>query len=183
MIINSSFVRRQKQQFNESSGMFERRTALFSTDERYRFMLRIEWNDAKPACVFIGLNPSTADENVDDPTVRRCKRFARDWGAGSLVMLNLFAYRATLPKDMMAVADPIGILPTERILLTDQLGAGAIFNIAAWGNHGLFRNRQGEFLNNLLNENTRLHHLGLSLAGTPKHPLYLKADTKPELWL
>ena len=74
----------------------------------YRYTLWRVWDESKPACVFVGLNPSTADASEDDATIRRCVRFAKDWDCGELLMLNLFAFRATRPKDMLAACDPVG---------------------------------------------------------------------------
>lgn len=85
----------------------EKRTADFSSDRQYRYMLRIRWSDGD-LIQFIGLNPSTADENQDDATIRVCKAFAKRWGAGGIVMTNLFAFMSTNPKVMFAHPDPIG---------------------------------------------------------------------------
>lgn len=74
----------------------------------YRYALRRTWDPARPAALFVGLNPSTADAERDDPTTRRCVRFARDWGFGGLLVGNLFAYRATRPRDLRAAAEPVG---------------------------------------------------------------------------
>ena len=82
----------------------ETRTAEFSPCRRYRYTLSIEWDASKERVMFIGLNPSTADETKDDPTVRRCKQFAKDWGYGAMVMTNLFAWRDTDPKKMLVAA-------------------------------------------------------------------------------
>lgn len=129
-------------------------------------------------CAFIGLNPSTADETQDDPTIRRCIRFTREWGYDGLVMLNLFAFRATDPKVMKAQTEPVGA-DNDEVLLKASRKVGLV--IAAWGTHGEFKGR-GDAVRRLLKD-CRLHHLGLSKDGHPKHPLYLKADTKPTLWI
>ncbi len=84
-------------------------SAVFSPSRKYRYVLRREWGDTeRKMAVFIGLNPSTADETTDDPTIRRCMGYARDWGCSGLYMLNLFAVRATDPKDMLADLNPVG---------------------------------------------------------------------------
>ena len=85
-----------------------KKDAVFSDCRNYRYALWRIWDDAKPYAMFIGLNPSTADETEDDPTIRRCMNFAKDWGYGGLCMTNLFAYRATIPANMMSAADPVG---------------------------------------------------------------------------
>lgn len=153
--------------------------AVFSPCRQWRYTL---WRRFTPnaqlerMCVFIGLNPSTADETQDDPTIRRCIQFSKDWGFAGYVMLNLFAFRATDPKDMKAVADPIGEQNNEAIFQVTR-GAGRV--VAAWGNHGLYRYRS-VFVREMLPDAT--YHLGLTKSGQPKHPLYLRRDTVPVLW-
>lgn len=82
--------------------------AIISKDKIYRYKLSRTWDSTKPTILFIGLNPSIADENVDDPTITRCINFAKDWGYGTLLMANLFAFRSTYPKDIYLIDDPIG---------------------------------------------------------------------------
>ena len=145
-------------------------SAEFSPDRVYRYALYRTWDAAKPKVLFVGLNPSTADESIDDPTVRRCKGFAADWGYGGLIMANLFALRATKPKVMMAHIAPIG--PDNNYWL-EKLARETEITVAAWGNHGRYLNRDQvvvEFL-------PRMWHLGITKEGKPKHPLYLKANT------
>jgi hypothetical protein len=124
--------------------------------------------------MFIGLNPSTADERQDDPTIRHCVAFAKKWGYGALCMANLFAFRATQPKQMMGAVDPVG-RDNDRTLR--ELSAGAGIVIAGWGNLGAHRNRAEE-VRALI---SRLHCLKQNANGAPAHPLYLKADTVPYL--
>ncbi len=125
-----------------------------------------------PLVLFIDLNPSTADETNDDPTITRCVNFARAWGFGGLVMANLFAYRATDPQKLSQCPDPVGP-ENNRSLLKLQEEASLV--VAAWGNHGTLFDRGSEVLK-LLKEP---HCLEMSLSGQPKHPLYLKSDLKP----
>ena len=89
----------------KSLSLFVQRSAEFSECRLYRYSLRIAWDPALPLASFIGLNPSTADEWQDDPTVRRCRIFAESWNCGGLLMLNAFAFRATLPADMKKVEE------------------------------------------------------------------------------
>lgn len=126
--------------------------------------------------MFIGLNPSTADEVNNDPTVRRCIGYARDWGYDALCMTNIFAYRATDPQVMKSMADPIGP-DNDRALRKMSRSAGIV--IAAWGTHGAFAGRHQAVLKMLPN----LHCLRLTKDGFPAHPLYLRSDLKPQLWL
>lgn len=72
--------------------------AILSEDRKYRYVLSRIWDESKPMVMIIGLNPSTADETKNDPTIIRCIDFAKSWGYGGVYMLNLFAFRATLPK-------------------------------------------------------------------------------------
>lgn len=125
--------------------------------------------------MFIGLNPSTADEMNDDPTIRRCIRFAQNWGFGRYLMTNLFAYRATDPKVMKAYPEPIG--PENDKVLVEQASQAKLV-IASWGVHGVFNNRAALVLKML----PPVHCLGITKDGFPKHPLYLKGDSKPELY-
>ena len=111
--------------------------ALFSRCEKYRYYL---WRELETlpkggrhrVCSFVGLNPSTADESIDDPTVRRCIRFAKGWGYTGMYMLNAFAYRATDPREMKKQADPLG--PMNRDYLA-QMAKVSDLVVVAWGNH------------------------------------------------
>lgn len=147
-------------------------SALFSPCGRYRYELRRIWERNRPPAMFVGLNPSTADAERDDPTVRRCIQFARDWGWGGVVVVNLFAYRATFPADLFRAAAPIGP-ENDRCLAHRQGGAGVV--VAAWGNHGIYRDRAAEVLSKL----HRPHYLRLNGSGQPAHPLYLPSDLTP----
>ena len=151
------------------------RSAVFSPCRTWRYELRRTWDADRPAAMFVGLNPSTADELADDPTVGRCITFARQWGYGGLIMTNLFGYRATDPRDMKAVPDPIG--PGNDAALT-RLSAEAGIVVAAWGIHGAYRRRAAQVLNQGL-LGTSLHALGVTAGGEPKHPLYLRGDITP----
>lgn len=147
--------------------------ARLSDCRKYRYMLWRQWGDQfGPMVNFIGLNPSTADETEDDPTIRRCIGFAKRMGAASMVMTNLFALRATDPKDMKAAMDPVG--PDNDPTLKRIAGCGQ--TIACWGVHGAF-----QFRGTLVVQMLRCHGLwcfGTTKAGHPKHPLYLKSDTE-----
>ncbi|MDC3312710.1 DUF1643 domain-containing protein [Flavobacteriaceae bacterium] len=140
--------------------------------EKFRFALRRTWNRSRQYCLFIGLNPSTATKYADDPTIRRCVRFATDWGYGGLYMANLFAYRATQPEKMMQAADPTGFYNDE---LLEMMAHGAGVIVCAWGAHGSFLGRD-KYVKKLLSGHN-LMCLGVTKSGQPKHPLYLKADT------
>lgn len=128
----------------------------------------------------IGLNPSTADEHKDDPTIRRCIDFAKRWGYSSLCMANLFAWRDTLPRNMKRAHDPIGP-ENDRYLTEAALGAGLI--LAAWGRHGSHLNR-GNVVRAMIEDTAfrALNCLGYNADGSPKHPLYIPATTIPEIY-
>lgn len=158
----------------KSLNLFVRRTAEFSEYRLYRYSLRIVWDPSLPLAAFIGLNPSTADEWQDDPTVRRCRNFAEVWNCGGLLMLNIFAFRATDPAVMKKANEPIGPRNTAAYLI-EQLAPCAGPHIAAWGKHGIHRDR-GEYVKGQV---PRLDCLAVNLDGSPKHPLYLKGDLKP----
>lgn len=150
--------------------------ALFSECKKYRYSLWREWEPNATRVTFIGLNPSTADETVNDPTIRRCIGYAKDWGYGGINMLNLFAYRSTDPKGLTKVEDPVGALNNFYLESTARTG----FVVAAWGTHGTLNNREEEVL---LLLNNKLHHLGLTKNGHTKHPLYLPKNIKPTKWM
>lgn len=151
----------------------------FSPDRRYRYTLLHTWDEMfatpgeKPA-MFIGLNPSTADENQLDPTLRRIRGFCAREGYRSFLMTNIFAFRATDPQVMRAQEDPNGP-GNDAALLESASRAGLI--VAAWGVHGAFLDRGATVTRLLQNAGHRLVCLGVTAAGAPKHPLYVKADT------
>lgn len=145
--------------------------ALFSDCRRYRYSLFRMWGDiAYPCCMFIGLNPSTADEVNDDPTVRRCIRFAQNWGCNSMYMMNAYAFRATDPTVMKRHGYPVGPETDEHLT---RIASLCSTHVACWGVH-IEPHRQFE-LKRLL---PQLKCFGLTAGGCPKHPLYLAKDTE-----
>lgn len=153
------------------------KSAHFSLCRRYRYELWRRWSDG-PHAMFIGLNPSTADETQDDPTIRRCIGFAKDWGFSALCMTNLFAFRATDPAVMKKEANPFGE-DNQHHLLRCASGAGII--IAARGVHGTHANGDLVVRDWLSKAGLTLQCLGLSKDGHPRHPLYLPKTAKPQL--
>jgi len=143
--------------------------ATFSPDRVHRYDLVRILGSSKKIVNFIGLNPSTADETKNDPTVRRCIGFAEAWGAGTLVVTNIFAFRATDPKVMKEATDPVGC---DNDFALRRWAVKADVVVAAWGNHGAFMSR-GQGVTELLADVADLHALGLTKGGHPKHPLYL----------
>lgn len=145
--------------------------ALFSDCMRYRYILFRRWGDkVHPTCMFIGLNPSTADEVNDDPTVRRCIRFAQSWGCNSMYMMNAYAFRATDPAVMKRQGYPVGI---ENDFHLSRVADICSIHVACWGVH-IETHRQFD-LKRLL---PTLKCFGLTSGGCPKHPLYLAKDTE-----
>lgn len=152
------------------------REAVYSECMDYRYSLKIVWDEALPVQVFIGLNPSTATELEDDPTLRKVQGFARRWGCGGIVMLNACAYRATDPKEMLKQADPIGLFNQVH-----HLNAICDFYkrtpIAAWGGN-IWKVRDhmgilGGWQKVLFTDLGHLDCLGVNADGTPQHPLYI----------
>ncbi|MEP1961688.1 DUF1643 domain-containing protein [Tateyamaria sp.] len=154
-------------------------TAIYSDCERYRYSLTRIWDDAGTRVNFVMLNPSTATEVQNDPTVERCERRARTLGYGGFAVTNIFAWRDTDPKGMRAAADPIGSDNNDAI---KDRAIWATDVIAAWGTHGAHLNRGPEVAILLGMLDRPLFHLGLSKAGHPKHPLYLPYSQSPERW-
>ena len=158
--------------------------AVYSPCERYRYLLTRVWDPAGPRALFVMLNPSTATEFQNDPTVERCERRARALGFGAFRVTNIFAFRATDPRVMRAEADPVG--PENDAAIRDSASVwvrGAHDRIVcAWGTHGTHLGR-GAAVEALLRATGRpLFTLGLSKDGHPKHPLYIGYDCQPESW-
>lgn len=146
----------------------------------YRYTLWRRWGPG-PAMVVIGCNPSTATATADDPTIRRCIRFARDTGHDGLVMLNLFAWRATDPHALYFVALEDAIGPdSDRVLLEHTAEAGVI--VAAWGAIPVASQRGTAVVRLLRRHGRTLHALGVTKDGSPRHPLYLPASARPSVW-
>lgn len=147
-------------------------TASLSRCRCYRFALWRTWDEGLPYAMFIGLNPSIADETIDDPTLVRCMNFARAWGYGGVCMANLFAFRATDPRTMKAAEDPVGRRNNHWL---KKLAADAGIVVAAWGNDGTYLNR-AERVKALVPD---LYCLKINRTGQPAHPLYQPAIRKP----
>lgn len=173
--------------------MTSSKDSIFSPDRLYRYSLwrhfrqpsngQADLISTEPAedrvCVFIGLNPSTADEVVDDNTLRRCRDFAKRWGYTSLCMVNLFGLRATEPKVMMNHPEPVGGSNMSVFL---QIAKEASLVVAAWGNDGGHLDQDMAVKKLMADHKIPLYHLGLTQKGFPFHPLYRKADCLPINW-
>lgn len=125
---------------------------------------------------FVMLNPSTADDVADDPTIRRCIGYARRWGYDELIVTNLFAYRATDPTVMLRADDPIGPENDEYIR---KIAGAADLVVLAWGSHGDYQRRDEEVRRIIAGTGTVAHCLTTTATGQPGHPLYLARHLEP----
>lgn len=151
-------------------------SAVFSPCGKYRYRLSRCWNpDTMPAC-FIMLNPSTADEMKNDPTVERCEQRSRAMGHGGLIVANIFALRSTDPKALYSAPDPVGPDNDEAIIAAAEAAAVVI---CGWGAHGAFGERGKTVLALLYANSIKPHALKLNADGAPAHPLYLSYRLAP----
>jgi len=151
--------------------------AHFSRCRKFRYALWREWDATRPVVMMIGLNPSTADATRNDPTIRRCMGFARDWGYGAVWVTNLFAYRATYPADLKAAPDPVG--PRNDLWLR-RVARRADTLVAVWGNDGAMQGRSDRVRAMF---DARLYVIRINGSGEPAHPLYLPKRLKLVPWL
>jgi hypothetical protein len=157
------------------------REAKLSPDRQYRYALWRRWDRREEGrqVLFVMLNPSTADESFDDPTIRRCVGFAKSWGFGSLAVGNLFALRATDPRELRRHADPIGPENNHHLL---ALMAQSDLVVAAWGIDGNYLGRNKSVRDMWPDWKVLGLTKGLINDGHPKHPLYLPANLQPIPW-
>jgi hypothetical protein len=153
-------------------------SAYISADGRYRYSLvrHVAPLTGEGTCTFVMLNPSTANAEQDDPTIRRCIGFAREWGYERLKVVNLYAFRATKPVDLWVADDPVG--PENDCEISKSLG-GSDLTIAAWGAHAR-SDRLARFAE--VFAGWRFYALGLTKDGAPRHPLYLRGDSQPFIY-
>ena len=154
--------------------------AVFNEARTHRYLLTRRWARwaLGPAMTWIMLNPSTADAFADDPTIRRCISFARREGCGSLRVLNLFALRATDPRELRKHPDPVG--PRNDQMIRSQ--PRSAFTVAAWGADALAVERGQEVARLLAATAVPLSCLGVTSGGHPRHPLYIRADAPLIPW-
>lgn len=167
-----------------SGALFEMPTsyAKVSEDGLYRYTLGRRWGYEFGAAVFVMLNPSTADADVDDPTIRRCVGFAKSLGMDALHVVNLYAFRATKPADLWRAADPIGPEADETLRETFKAAAQEQRPvIAAWGANAA--PLRAQFAVTIAHAaGCELQALGVTKDGMPRHPLYLPASASPTPW-
>lgn len=158
-------------------------SAVISECGRYRYQLQRPATVANPTtapAVFCMLNPSRADAEIDDPTIRRCRGFADRWDCAGLVVVNLYALRATDPRELLRAGHAAAVGPeNDGWLRYVALHAGDI--VCAWGaNAGIDRVRQAVDI--FRSARARMWCLGTTKDGQPRHPLYVRGDTKLVAW-
>lgn len=154
--------------------MYEK-SAIISEDKQYRYELRRIWQPQAGLVCWVMLNPSTADANIDDPTIRRCMAYGMRWGYYGIIVVNLFALRAADPKELYKSDVPIG---KENYHYIFKASWEAKITITAWGNRGTYLKQDERVLAQLTNS----HYLALTKNGSPRHPLYLRKDLQPIKW-
>jgi hypothetical protein len=147
------------------------RTAIISPCGKFRYRLGRSWGDGAPL-LFVMLNPSTADADQDDPTIRRCIGFAQAHGYNAIEVVNLFAYRATKPAALKAAGYPIGPDNDHHIVEAAQ---GAVAVCVAWGDNAARLARPAAVLALLRAQGIQPLALDLTDRGIPRHPLMLAA--------
>lgn len=155
----------------------ERAGAVISDDGRYRYSLWRIWRDDLQPILWVGLNPSTADATTDDATIRRMRNFSANWGFGGILVGNLFALRSTDPGGLHEVEDPFG---PENDAYLERMGQKANMIVCCWGAFSLAKG--ANFYMRALFPDRRLHCLGLTASGQPKHPVRLANSTKPQVY-
>jgi len=155
------------------------RGASFSRCKQYRYRLERRWNDSSKErrVVFIGLNPSTADHRIDDPTIRRCMDFTKTWGYNAVTVINLFAYRTPYPSELKKASSPIGPYNVHHM---GQAIKQADLVIACWGRDGGWLEQDKRLAKRYQGQ---ICCLGINKDGSPVHPLYQRADTQPKQWV
>lgn len=156
--------------------------AVISDCKQYRYLLRRTWNFERPRCLFVMLNPSTADATIDDPTIRSCVQIANGAGYGSFEVVNLFAWRATEPDALLLPAVvPIAVGPNNDGTIRSAINRCDMV-ICAWGDHKAAAKRSRSVVEIIRSERPAAFCLGKTKAREPKHPLYIKTGTPLEAY-
>jgi hypothetical protein len=150
--------------------------AKFSPCKKYRYSLHRIWDDTKPRMAFCMLNPSTADEVENDPTIARCVERAKKLGFGGIIVVNAFAYRSTDPKELYNVEDPVG---PENDYFIKWTALACDVTLCGWGKHGSLNARGKQVLDLIKENDCKAVALKLNKDGSPSHPLYIGYDVKP----
>jgi len=151
--------------------------AEFSPDRRYRWSLHRIWQPRAPLVCYVLLNPSTADETTNDPTVSRCQIRALNAGYGGVLVVNIFAWRATDPAALYVVADPVGGLANDMAITAAARKSKLV--VCGWGMHGALQKRGEKVLELIRSTGKEPHALRINSDGSPKHPLYLSYKLQP----
>jgi len=162
-----------------TADLFKESDAVLSDCGRYRYLLRRSWDASKPRALFVMLNPSTADAEIDDPTIRSCTRLCRSWGYGSFEVVNVFAFRATDPKKLAHADDRQGPLNDTHIIAA-LIRCDVV--ICAWGAYPIPIVRHRAIISMIQAQKMDGHCLGRTKKGHPKHPLYIKTGTPLEAY-
>jgi hypothetical protein len=152
--------------------LFEDNGAIFSECGKYRYALWRIWDKEKKPVMFIGLNPSTADESKDDPTIRRVKRISYNLGYGGIYMMNLFAWITPYPDELRECADPVGENDKWLNEIKAKCGNDIIFS---WGSFPEAFDRAKKVMSIFLEGKALI----INSDGSPRHPLYVRNDIKP----
>jgi len=149
--------------------------AVFDRSENYRYTLWRKWDDQAPRILFVMLNPSRANEEINDQTIRTCIGFAMHQKFGSMEVVNLFAYRTSDPRILMRARNPIG-KDNDAFILDGCQRSSTI--VLAWGNHGRHLERSNYVVSDLIQQTKQnVVCLGITKEGFPRHPLYVKRTT------
>lgn len=162
--------------------LYTEKAAVISDCKKYRYMLRRSWDHNKMRFLFIMLNPSTADADIDDPTIRSCTRLSNALGAGSFEVVNLFAFRATDPKELHnnKYEENVGSDNGKFIGLSVQR---CDLSIVAWGAHELAVSEGKKVVKEILTyHRPAVFCLGKTKSNAPKHPLYIKTGQQLETY-
>lgn len=154
--------------------------AVFSEDRTYRYVLHRRWGRASRIALFVMLNPSTADEDSDDPTIRKCMGFAERWGFEGLTVVNLFAFRTAYPRELRLEHDPIG--PDNDKWIQDLASSELATVIVAWGRWGAEYERRVRDVVRLLGRRRPVECIGTVAGGHPRHPLMAPYRSRRMLW-
>jgi len=154
--------------------------AVISACGRYRYKLTRSWAPEPRYLMWVMLNPSTADASKDDPTIRRCVGFAKALGYTGIVVGNLYALRATDPKVLRHPPGGIDAVGPENDAWLCRMAQSVDMIICAWGQRGPDRTRVQDVLGVMPSH--KLHTMGFTKSGEPRHPLMLPSATRPAYW-
>ena len=156
------------------------RAARISPCGKYRYTLLRRWGNHPECVTWVMLNPSTADDSEDDNTIRKCMKFTEKWGWDAMLVVNLFALRATDPRQLQGIRDPWG--PENAGWVAESCRKGDLL-VGAWGSPDRRMRTHAEVTIGLIRDaGFHLKCLGINQDGSPSHPLYLKYETELVLW-